>query len=324
MLYIETASMDPFFYFALEYYLMTQRRLEEEAFLFWRVEPTLMVGRNQDTHAETDTDYARRHGIHIVRRLSGGGTIYTDPNTWQYSFILPKKQDGVDFRPYTDRVVAVLCALGVPACFSGRNDILADGRKISGSAQYIGRDYLLHHGSLLFDTDLAQMAACLRVAPDKLEAKGVRSVSRRVCTIAPFLKEKTDAPGFRQSMLKLLCGPDDGVYRLTPEDIVQACRIADEKFRPVRWNFGEHAVFSHKKGERLAGGKIEFHFNLLSDTITDCRIFGDFFFDGDIELAEAALNGCPYEEQAVRAALEGLSGTFYHMEARELARLITQ
>ena len=193
--------MDPFFNFALEYYFMTQRRPDDGLLLFWRVEPTLMIGRNQNTQSEIDEDFARRNGIHIVRRLSGGGTIYTDENTWQYSFIVPKSKDGVDFKPYTDQIVATLCKLGVPAYFSGRNDILVSGRKISGSAQYIGRDVLLHHGSLLFGTDLERMAACLRVPEDKLASKGVRSVSGRVCTIAEFMKEKKPT----RSALKRKC-----------------------------------------------------------------------------------------------------------------------
>ena len=164
MIYIETGSTDVYYNFALEYYFAAVKKLDDTVFLLWRTTPTLMVGKYQNTLEEICQDYAQAHGINVVRRMSGGGTIYTDMGGWQFTFIEQGDTNEIHFQAYTKPIVDALRALGVPADFNGRNDLLIDGRKVSGNAQYKLAGSTVHHGSLLFDTDIEQMVASTTVA----------------------------------------------------------------------------------------------------------------------------------------------------------------
>lgn len=132
MIYIETGSTDVFYNFGLEYYFTVEKRLPDTVLLFWRTTPTLMVGKYQNVRREIDKPYADAHGIQIVRRMSGGGTIYTDLGSWQFTFIQHRQAREIEFRRYVDPVAAALRDMGVPAEFNGRNDLTVEGRKISG------------------------------------------------------------------------------------------------------------------------------------------------------------------------------------------------
>ena len=136
MIYVETNSTNVYYNFGVEYYFTTEKQLPEPVFLFWRTAPTLMLGRHQNPYEEIDLEYAQEHGIALVRRMSGGGTIYTDLGSWQFSFIVPGDKGDIDFKTYLRPVLQALRALGLNAEFNGRNDLLIDGRKFSGNAQY--------------------------------------------------------------------------------------------------------------------------------------------------------------------------------------------
>ena len=157
MIYIETGSTDVCYDFALEYYFTLEKRLSDTVFLFWRTTPTLMVGKYQNVLEEVDKPYADAHGIRIVRRMSGGGTIYTDLGGWQFSFIQHRETGEIEFSQYIMPVLEALEEMGVHAAFNGRNDLTIQGRKFSGNAQYRLGGCIVHHGSLLFDTDVQKM-----------------------------------------------------------------------------------------------------------------------------------------------------------------------
>ena len=136
MIYIETGSADVYYNFGLEYYFTLEKRLPETVFLFWRTTPTLMVGKYQKVLEEINKPYADEHGIHLVRRMSGGGTIYTDMGGWQFTFIQHKEAGEIEFGQYIAPVIDALREMGVSASFNGRNDLTIDGKKFSGNAQY--------------------------------------------------------------------------------------------------------------------------------------------------------------------------------------------
>lgn len=320
MRYVESPSVNPYERFAIETYLLNERLAGEGFLIFWRTEPTLMLGRNQNAQAEINGAYAREHGIHVVRRLSGGGTIYTDLNTWQYSYILKKEGGGVDFEPYTRRVAGALRALGVPASFSGRNDVTAGGRKISGSAQYIAKDRMIHHGSLLYATDLERMARALTVSGDKLVSKGIQSVRQRVANISEFLPGPPDALKFKADMLGFLLGPQDSAYTLSEADAEGIRRIARGKFESPEWNTDAAPAFQTVKSRRLPGGRVEFRFDVENGRVARVKIYGDFFSDRDVGFVEEVLSGCRYEREALRKALDasGAGKVFYRIGEEEL------
>jgi len=165
----EHESTDANFNFALEKYAIEELDIADSYFMFWRTTPTLMIGRYQNTLAEINMPFAKANNINIVRRITGGGTIYTDMNGWQFSFI--NKQAGgkeIEFETYTRPIIDALHSIGVAAEKSGRNDLVIDGRKFSGNAQYKRKDVMLHHGSILFDTNIENLVRAITPDDEKL------------------------------------------------------------------------------------------------------------------------------------------------------------
>lgn len=325
MIYVENNSLDPFFNFALECYLMEELDLDDEYFLFWRTEPTVMIGKHQNTIEEINKDYIKEKNIHVVRRISGGGTIYTDQNGWQFSFIVKNKSSrDINFSTYTAPVISALSDLGVDAELSGRNDILISGKKISGNAQYTSNSCILHHGSILFNTDLDELVKSVTVSDDKIISKGIKSVRERVTNVIDNMDKKVDTLEFRDLMLGHLLKTTKGIYKLNQKDIQRVNEIADGKFRTWEWNYGKSPKFNITKSKRLKGGKIEFKLNINNGHIEHCKIYGDFFSKGDVEAVSSSLIGCPYKEGDIRARLENTNAIdfFYMIDIDELMSCI--
>ncbi len=303
MIYIDSRSTDANFNFALERYAMEELDVAKEYFLFWRTMPTLMIGRFQNTLAEINMPFAKENNMNIVRRISGGGTIYTDMNGWQFSFIVKEPADkDTAFFTFTQPILDALHALGVGAEASGRNDLVIGGRKFSGNAQYNRKDVMLHHGSLLFDTDLGQLVRALSVDDEKIVAKGIQSVRQRVTNIAEHLDQTMTSLEFRDVMLKyLLAGMD--TYTLTDKDIQRINEIKRDQFDSWEWNFGADPKFNITKENRFAGGKLMVRAFVENGRITDIHFYGDFFAKEGLSELQKALIGCAYEENAIKNAL---------------------
>ena len=170
----------------------------------------------------------KEHGINIVRRITGGGTIYTDPNGWQFSFINKahdKKE--IDFHTYTKPILEALASIGIEAVKSGRNDLLIDGKKFSGNAQFVKKNIMLHHGSILFDTDLTQLVRSLTPDDEKLISKGIKSVRSRVANVADYMDKKISSLEFRDLMLSFLT-KDMETYELSAADEKRVLEIKAE------------------------------------------------------------------------------------------------
>ena len=233
MIYIETGSTDVYYNFGLEYYFTLEKRLPETVFLFWRTTPTLMVGKYQNVLEEINKPYADAHGIHLVRRMSGGGTIYTDMGGWQFTFIQHKEAGEIEFGQYIAPVIDALGEMGVNAAFNGRNDLTIDGKKFSGNAQYRLGDCIVHHGSLLFDTDIEQMVASTTVDSYKITSKSIKSVRDRVTNISEHLPAPMDAETFKETMVRHIMNGSTAVYTVTPEDDARIREIAREQFQSL-------------------------------------------------------------------------------------------
>lgn len=324
MTYIKCDSENANFNFALEKYAMDELDLSDGYFMFWRTTPTLMVGRYQNTLAEINMPFAKTNNINIVRRITGGGTIYTDPNGWQFSFIVKNRgTQQIDFDSFTKPILDALHTLGVPAQASGRNDLVIDGKKFSGNAQYNRKNLTLHHGSLLFNTDLENLVRALNPDDEKLVAKGIQSVRQRVTNIAEHMKSKITAPEFRDVMLRhLLNGMD--IYQLNGADLERVNKIKQAQFDTWAWNFGGNPKFNISKEKRFAGGKLNVQTYVENGRITDIGFYGDFFAKEGLDNLVSVLNGCPFEEEAVRKVLEeyGAERYFYNINLEELLSCI--
>jgi len=324
MVYIDHPSTDANFNFALEKYAMDTLDVADEYFLFWRTTPTLMVGRYQNTRAEINLDFAEKNHINIVRRITGGGTIYTDLNGWQFSFIT-KKPEGksIDFAHFTKPVIDALASLGAVAYLSGRNDLLIDGKKISGNAQYKNARVNLHHGSLLFNTDLEMLVRALTPDDEKMVSKGIQSVKQRVTNIADYLPSSMTSEDFAAKMISFLT-KDMTRYQLTTDDIDKIGAIKAQQFDTWAWNFGKSPTFNIEKTGRFAGGKLTVCTNVEKGIITDIAFYGDFFAQDDLNTLRQALVGIRHHQDAVQDALEKAQADtcIYQVSLKEILSLI--
>lgn len=324
MIYINSHSTDANFNFALEKYCLYELDIADEYFLFWRTTPTLMIGKFQNALQEINRDYVRENEVNVVRRITGGGTIYTDMNGWQFSFITKKPQGkNIDFAHFTAPVLKALEAMGVHANLSGRNDLLIDGRKFSGNAQFKAKDVNLHHGSILFDTNIENMVRALTVADDKLVAKGIKSVRSRVTNVAEHLTETMTSEDFRDRMLATLT-KDMGTYELNDKDMARIQAIKAAQFDTWAWNYGNAPKFNITKEHRYAGGKLSVCSYVHKGCIQAIEFYGDFFEQKDLTTLKQGLIGCKYELGAVTKALEALEADtyIYKINAQDILSLI--
>ncbi|MBC5648059.1 lipoate--protein ligase [Christensenella tenuis] len=306
MIFIETNSISPFYNFAAEYYLITEKKFDETVFLFWRTEPTLMLGKYQNAYAEIDLDYANANQIQIVRRMSGGGTIYTDMGGWQFTFISKSGtgQGTIEFKKYISPVVDALCKIGINASFNGRNDLVVEGRKFSGNAQYILNGYTLHHGSILFDTDIEQMMKSTTVNRYKMESKGIASVRDRVTNISDYLPKGMTTLEFRELFVGGILQDKHDVYSFHQAEMKRIREIEKERFDNWQSIFGDSPKCEVVRTKRFSDGILECQLNVNNGRIEEVKIYGDFFGDLETDIICSFLKGCKYERKSVENIFE--------------------
>lgn len=279
------------------------RELPADNYLFfWQLNPTCVFGRNQVPHRELDVDFCRRHGIELVRRKSGGGTIYADRDNIMVSLVTGGGSVEPLFEAFAHRVAEGLRELGAPTSVSGRNDIvLDDGRKICGNAFYHLPDRNIVHCTMLYDTDAALMQGALTPAPSKLRARGVESVRSRI----GLLKEYFDfgADGLRERLRDMLC---NRTHTLTADDVRRIEEI-EAPYHDPEYVFGQNAASTLTLGGRIPTcGQVDFHLTLRGSLIDGVRLTGDFFETGDTPAAAAfgdAFTGKPFTRDEVANAL---------------------
>lgn len=306
MLFVPNELNDPRINLAIEIFLLQEMKVDEPILLFYINEPSIIIGRNQNTIEEINKEYVDEHGIHVVRRFSGGGAVYHDFGNLNFSFIMP--DDGNSFRDFeklTKPIVQALHEMGVEgAQLKGRNDLVINDMKFSGNAMYATNGRMFAHGTIMFDSDINEVVNALKVRKDKIESKGIKSIRSRVTNIKPFLpKEKQDmtTEEFRQEILLKIFGVDSvedvKTYELTEEDWVKINEISDKYYRNWDWNYGKSPAFDIERRHRFPIGSIEVRLNVAEGKITDAKIFGDFFGLGDITDVEQALIGTRYAKE---------------------------
>ncbi|MEH7800355.1 lipoate--protein ligase LplJ, partial [Bacillus pumilus] len=198
MLFIDNEQhYDPMINLAIEEYCLKYLDPEETYLLFYINQPSIIIGKNQNTIEEINTKYVEDNGIKVVRRLSGGGAVYHDKGNLNFSFITKDDGDSFhNFKKFTEPVIQALEKLGVKAELSGRNDIMADGRKISGNAQFATRGRIFSHGTLLFDSEIEHVVSALNVKKEKIESKGIKSIRSRVANISELMDQKMTTEEF--------------------------------------------------------------------------------------------------------------------------------
>lgn len=329
MKYIVNKSHNPFYNIALEAYAFRELRDEDELFILWINEPTIVIGKHQNAIEEINKAYTDEHGIHVVRRLSGGGAVYHDLNNLNYTIISNKTQEGAfDFKTFSQPVIETLADLGVTATFTGRNDLEIDGKKFCGNAQAYYKGRMMHHGCLLFDVDMTVLGNALQVSKDKIESKGVKSVRARVTNILDELPEKMTVETFSEQLLNKIKEqyPDMMEYVLSEADLENIQNLADNQFATWDWTYGKSPDYTIKRSVRYPAGKLTSYVKVEKSVITGLKIYGDFFGIKDVSDIEEELIGLRYEYQDVLDKLRTVETTQYftNITPQEIAGAIVE
>ncbi|WP_341321360.1 lipoate--protein ligase [Solibacillus sp. FSL H8-0523] len=301
---------DPRINLAIEEYVLKNMDIEKDDFLLFYInQPSIIIGKNQNTIEEINTDYVEANDVLVVRRLSGGGAVYHDLNNLNFSFLT--KDDGNSFSNYkkfTQPVVDALAKLGVNSELSGRNDILAEGRKVSGNAQYSTRGRMFSHGTLMFDLDIDAVVNSLKVKQDKIESKGIKSVRSRVANIIDFLPEKITVEQFRMEILKSIFGGEENIqyYELSEQDWENIHEISKNRYQLWEWNYGKSPRFNIQKTKRFPSGGIDIRLEVNKGILEEVTIFGDFFGVGDVSEVESLLVGTKYDRTEIAKSLKDI------------------
>lgn len=315
MLFIDNKGItDPRINLAIEEYALKNLDINETYLLFYINEPSIIIGKNQNTIEEINTEYVEGNGIHVVRRLSGGGAVYHDLGNLNFSFIT--KDDGESFHnflKFTEPVIEALKKLDVHAELSGRNDITAEGRKISGNAQFSTKGRMFSHGTLLFDSEIDSVVSALKVKKDKIESKGIKSIRSRVANISEFLNEKMTIEEFRILLLEHIFGGMNEIqeYKLTDEDWEKIHQLSKERYQNWDWNYGKSPKFNLQHSHRFPVGQIDIRLEVAKGRIENCKIYGDFFGVGDVSDIENKLEGIRYEKAEIEKVLKDVEIKHY-------------
>ncbi|WP_424769455.1 lipoate--protein ligase [Paenibacillus sp. sgz302251] len=306
---------DPSLNLALEEYILRSLPNSDDYLLFYINEPSIIIGKNQNTVEEINAQYVKQNKLHVVRRLSGGGAVYHDLGNLNFSFIM--KDDGQsfhNFKKFTEPVVRALRELGVAAELSGRNDLQVGERKISGNAQFSTKGKMFSHGTLLFDSEIENVVSALKVNAEKYVSKSTKSIRSRVANISEFLQAPMTVEQFRQRLLQSIFEGSDEIpyYELTEQDWANVQKLADERYRSWEWNYGHSPSFNVQQKKRIEGaGTFDIRLQVEEGIIVDAVIYGDFFGRGDSHEVAGQLIGARYEATALKQLLEHIDLPYY-------------
>ena len=327
--YISSPSTDPYWNLALEEYVFQTLSRDYDYFMLWQNHNTIVVGKYQNTVEQINTRFVEQEGISVVRRCSGGGAVYHDLGNLNFTFIVDAEQvESLNFQRFCQPVVEALGQCGVTAEISGRNDMTIEGKKFSGNSQYLQQGRVMHHGTMMFNSNLDVLQESLQVTQDKIQSKGVPSIRSRVTNIADHLTRPCTLEDYHNTLVETVgqtCVLEP--FPLTPEIELAVEALAKEKYRTWEWNYGRSPKYAITKKRRIEGcGLVELSYTVEKGCIHELAFFGDFFGSGDLEELCAHLKGCLCQEEAMLARLASIEIDWYvhKLTPREFSRLILE
>ena len=326
--YLDLTTTDPAWNLAVEEYVFHSLPRDRMYVMLWQNRNAIIIGKHQNTHAQINQGFVEEKGIQVVRRLSGGGAVYHDLGNLNFTIIADAQGDSLDFGRFCDVVIRALEKAGINAQRNGRNDMTVDGRKFSGNAQYLKDGRVMHHGTLLFDSDMSVLSQALQVDEEKIKAKGVDSVRSRVTNLRPLLSRDMTLETFRKLLLSTILEQFPGEeYILTQDDVTAIEKIKAERYATWQWNYGRSLACTLLKKRRIEGcGTVEAYLTLSQSAIQKLQLQGDFFsLRSPEELAEQLI-GCPLQRDALQNALAGVDTRRFIMglQNEDFIALLTQ
>ncbi|MGH4138865.1 lipoate--protein ligase [Clostridium sp.] len=316
MIILNNTNVNPYFNMAVEEYIL--KEFKEDCFMLWRNEPAIIVGKNQNTLSEINLEYIQANNIPVVRRLSGGGTVFHDLGNLNFTFIKNNSDENFNnFRKFTLPILNILKSLNVNAEFSGRNDLTIEGKKFSGNAQYNYKNRVLHHGTLLFSSDISNLSKALQAKPLKFQDKSIKSVISRVTNISSHLKEPLSIIDFEALIMNFIITKDSSasLYEFNDYDLRNINKLREEKYSTWEWNFGHSPKYNFVNEKKFPFGTVECNLEVQHGIIKDISIYGDFFSKLDISDIETKLIGVNHVESDVKRALSGFNISYYFSNA---------
>ena len=312
---------------ALEEYALRNFDTSTDYLLFYINDPSIIIGRNQNTLEEINQEYITEKDIQVVRRISGGGAVYHDLGNLNFSFITNHDGKSIsNFKKFTAPVIRVLNDMGVEAELKGRNDILVSEKKISGTAQFSTGKRMISHGTLLFDTDMSEVSKALQVKMSKIQSKGHKSVRSRVANISEFLNTPISMDNFKNQILLGLYEAREHfeIYKLTEAEWKAVHELKAEKYDLWDWNFGRSPKFNIQRNKRFPIGEIDLRIFVEKGLISDFKVFGDFFGRQPVSDLENLLIGIPYDKIEISKTLQNIAieNYFGKLENSEFINLV--
>ena len=325
MRYIKNTSTNPYYNMAFDEYCLESLSIDEPVFVLWQNRPAVIVGFNQEVNTEVNLDYLKENGIDLVRRVTGGGAVYHDLGNLNYTIVGRSEDLERDYPEYASIMAKALQKLGVPATLSGRNDILVEGRKVSGFAKRVCKNRLMVHGTLMYNVDVDVLTKVLNPSNTKLQSKGIASVRSRVANLCEYLPNVPDIQTFSKQLEEILSHHyQDTEYQLSEEDLANIQQLTDKKFATWEWNYGRSPKATLTHSARLACGTVEIHLTLAENRISSCRFGGDFLGNLPATDLESALIEIIYDTENIRKRLSSFTiGAYFDgVTMEELIRLI--
>lgn len=327
MKYLEVKSTDPYLNLALENYMFEYMPSEEDYFLLWQVDNSILIGKHQNTVEEINKEFVDQHDIKVVRRLTGGGAVFHDLGNVNFSFIVKRRKNrDFDFHFFVEPVLRVMNTLGIKAEFSGRNDLLIDGMKFSGNAQCAKADRLLHHGCIMVNANVDYLSEALRVKEKKYESRGIKSVRSRVTYVNERLGNPVSVETFKQLLLceVLRENGDMRPVELHDGDRERIKDIRDSRFAAWEWNYGKSPVYNVRKEKKFPAGLVTIYMQVNKGYIEKAKLYGDFFGNEDITKLEEKFTGIRLNKNSLSEALEAMRIDTYmrDISAQDMYELI--
>jgi len=301
--YLETGSQNPHYNLAFEEFVLTHR-VEGDYLILWQNDNTIVIGQNQNAEEEINRSFVEAHQIHVVRRSTGGGAVYHDLGNLNYSFITDAGEDKLTFKRFTGPIVEALKGLGLDAEASGRNDILVNGRKVSGTAQRIFKNRILHHGTLLFDSNPSLVAGALQVDPSKFQSKSSKSVRSRIGNIRDFLPKDMELLEFWEYLKGFLAGNGIVCADLKEDELAEVNQLKTGKYDTWEWNFGRSPKYNVTNKQRYEAGILKFQAAVEGGHIQEIAFYGDFLATSPMSPLTDALIGCAFRREDVATVLD--------------------